>query len=81
MIIFPLFVNLLGYWISDNLLKKEQFEENEETLKQSFYQSKTSKYFHHPSQQPTYSEFQGEHVLFLISRQKKEKFERSKIDY
>lgn len=38
MIVFPLFVNVLGYWISDNLLKKEVFENNEESLKLSFYQ-------------------------------------------
>ena len=38
MIVFPLFVNVLGYWISDNLLKKEVFENHEESLKLSFYQ-------------------------------------------
>lgn len=61
MIIFPLFVNTLGYWISDNLLKKEVFEENEESLKLSFYQSKHSRYtgFLNPTGQATYSELQG----------------------
>jgi len=57
MIIFPLFVNVVGYWISDNLLKKEVFEDDEESLKLSFYQSKTSKYQN--TQQGSYSELQG----------------------
>ena len=74
MIIFPLFVNVLGYWISDNLLKKEVFEENEESLKQSFYQSKTSKYYN--TNQGTYSELQGELSLKVIGREKTKTFER-----
>lgn len=79
MIVFPLFVNVLGYWIADNLLKKEQFEENEESLKQSFYQSKTSRYHHYPSQQATYSEFQGKSGGNV--RKKEEEFEGPEVDY
>ena len=38
MIIFPLCVNVLVFWISDNLLKKKVFYEGEEGLRTSYYE-------------------------------------------
>ena len=45
MIIFPLLVNVISYWLSDNLLKKEEFKEHEESLKMSFYEKNMSRYY------------------------------------
>ena len=38
MIIFPLFANVIIFWISDNLLKKKVFYEGEEDLKSSYFE-------------------------------------------
>lgn len=38
MIIFPLCVNVLIFWISDNLLKKKVFYEGEEALRTSYFE-------------------------------------------
>ena len=38
MIIFPLFVNVLVFWISDNLLKKKVFYQGEEGLRTSYFE-------------------------------------------
>lgn len=37
LICFPLTVNIILFWISDNLLKKKYWAHGEETLKKSFY--------------------------------------------
>lgn len=38
MIIFPLVVNVLAFWISDNLLKKKVWFPNEQSLRKSFFE-------------------------------------------
>jgi hypothetical protein len=38
MILFPLVANVLAFWISDNLLKKKIWFENEQSLKKSFFE-------------------------------------------
>lgn len=38
MIIFPLFANIIIFWISDNLLKKKVFYDDEEALKTSYFE-------------------------------------------
>lgn len=37
-IIFPLFANTLFFWISDNILKKKQWSQNEERIRTSYFE-------------------------------------------